>query len=186
MLCSALEKRIPKIRNLACPGGCDCLPLRQVDPIPSELTSLHFAHPMKVPYNFFPALLMFLPVAKTLTPSTKPEEVLLAQLSSLQRDDMAGVYEYASPANKQQTGDLKRFDEMIREGHYKFLIGHLRSDILLTSNIGVSKQYLVRVLAADANSSSKKVKEYWWSLSRCRSGTFKGCYMVDAVIPNMM
>jgi hypothetical protein len=135
------------------------------------------------------ALLLFIarPVAEALVPSTKPEEVILAQLASLRQNDMPGVYEYASPANKQQTGDVKRFGEMVRVGPYRYLIGHTRADILLTSNIGASKQYLVRVLADDdTNPSSKKIKEYWWSLSRCRTGTYAGCYMVDAVIPNML
>jgi Domain of unknown function (DUF4864) len=144
---------------------------------------------MKVPCIVYAVLIIFifLPVAETLAPSTKPEEVILAQLSSLRKDDMAGVYEYASPENKQQTGDLKRFDEMIRVGHYKYLIGHVRADILLASHLGVSKQYLVRILTTDdANSTSKKVKEYWWCLSRCRTGVYIGCYMVDAVIPNML
>ena len=31
-----------------------------------------------------------------------------------------------------------------------------------------------------------KILEYWWSLSRCKSGEFTGSYMVDAVIPNQM
>lgn len=71
---------------------------------------------MKVPCIVYAVLIIFLPVAETLVPSTKPEEVILAQLSSLRKDDVAGVYKYASPENKQQTGDLKRFDEMIRVG----------------------------------------------------------------------
>ena len=76
-----------------------------------------------------------------------------------------------------------------------------------------SRQFLVRVISSlDTASSSpldlnqddidyddeegesglrqsapqKKVLEYWWSLSRCKTGEFSGSYMVDAVIPDQM
>ena len=38
----------------------------------------------------------------------------------------------------------------------------------------------------DAKRDCGKVMEYWWSLSRCKSGEFTGSYMVDAVIPNRL
>jgi len=121
-------------------------------------------------------------VVESLSPSTTPEQVLLSQLAALQKDDMAGVYEYASPNNKRRTGDIQTFSMMVRQGPYKNLIGHKRADILMTSNIAASKQFLVRVLPAD---DPMKVVEYWWSLSRCNVGPYAGCYMVDAVIPNL-
>ena len=90
-------------------------------------------------------------------------------------------------------------------------MGHTRSEILLESKMAESRQYLVRVTSSlDTASSSpldfnrddndeeegesglresvaqKKVLEYWWSLSRCKTGEFSGSYMVDAVIPNQM
>jgi len=132
------------------------------------------------------AFIVFPPTTDGLSPATKPEDIILAQLSSLRNADMAGVYAFASPANKQQTGDVHKFGEMVRSGPYRYLVGHKRADILMSSTVGASKQYLVRVVALDTNSSSKKIKEYWWSLSRCRTGSFEGCYMVDAVLPNML
>ena len=94
----------------------------------------------------------------------------------------------------------------------RYLVGHTRSEILLESKMAESLQYLVRVTSSlDTASSSpldlnqdnndeddegesgvresvaqKKVLEYWWSLSRCKTGEFSGSYMVDAVIPNQM
>ena len=93
----------------------------------------------------------------------------------------------------------------------RYLVGHTRSEILLESKMAESLQFLVRVTSSlDTASSSpldlnqddnddeegepgvresatqKKVLEYWWSLSRCRTGEFTGSYMVDAVIPNQM
>ena len=95
----------------------------------------------------------------------------------------------------------------------RYLVGHSRSEILLESKMAESRQFLVRVISSlDTASSSpldlnrddiddddeeaesdlrqsapqKKVLEYWWSLSRCKTGEFSGSYMVDAVIPNQM
>lgn len=93
----------------------------------------------------------------------------------------------------------------------RYLVGHTRSEILLESKMAESLQFLVRVTSSSDTASSspldlnqdnnndeegesgvqesaaqKKVLEYWWSLSRCRTGEFTGSYMVDAVIPNQM
>lgn len=118
-----------------------------------------------------------------LTPSTSPEQVIQSQLVALKKDDMAGVYEYASPFNKQNTGSVDRFSQMVRSGPYKYLVKHKRADILLESKMASSMQYLVRVVPQEFQSSAV-LREYWWSLSRCKSGPNIGCYMVDAVIPN--
>lgn len=94
----------------------------------------------------------------------------------------------------------------------RYLLGHSRSEILLESKMAESCQYLVRVTSSLASAPSspldvevdgeddveeeddsisqtaeqKKILEYWWSLSRCKSGEYTGSYMVDAVIPNQM
>jgi len=126
-------------------------------------------------------------LSEALSPATTPEQVILSQLTALQQDDMSGVYEFASPVNKQRTGDVNTFGQMVRSGPYRYLIHHKRADILMASTIAASKQYLVRVFPDDSipTSSAKKVVEYWWSLSRCKTGPNAGCYMVDAVIPNL-
>ena len=109
--------------------------------------------------------------------------LLLVQLVALQQDNMEGVYEYASPFNKQNTGSVDRFGQMVRSGPYKYLVSHKKADILMESKMAASMQYLVRVVPQESRSSTSVV-EYWWSLSRCKSGPHQGCYMVDAVIPN--
>ena len=76
----------------------------------------------------------------------------------------------------------------------RYLVGHSRSDILLETKIAASRQFLVRVKwtppsesdddeAGESSPRSDKVREYWWSLSRSKTGEFAGSYMVDAVIP---
>ena len=90
----------------------------------------------------------------------------------------------------------------------RYLVGHSRSDILLESKMAASRQFLVRVMSSPSSSSTSsldldpdeegedecrskdarrgKILEYWWSLSRCKSGEFTGSYMVDFVLPNEM
>jgi hypothetical protein len=123
--------------------------------------------------------------ALSLTPSTKPEDIIRNQLSALQLDDMDAVYRYASPNNKKMTGgDVDRFGQMVRSGPYRYLIRHRRSEILLESKMAESRQYLVRVTPKEYPANGRVV-EYWWSLSRCQGGDDVGSYMVDAVIPNI-
>ena len=119
--------------------------------------------------------------AFVLNPATTPEQIIESQLIALKKDDMAGVYEFASPNNKAQTGSIDKFGQMVRSGPYTYLVGHEESAILLESTLGASKQFLVRVIPSDPK---KTAVEYWWSLSRCRTGENQGCFMVDAVIPN--
>lgn len=118
-----------------------------------------------------------------LTPSTKAQEVIQQQLDALQRDDMDQVYKFASPGNKERTGDVTRFGQMVRWGPYKHLVKHSKSLILMEATMAQSQQFLVRIVPGDYEESGR-VLEYWWSLSRCNSGEFSGSYMVDAVIPN--
>ncbi len=115
-------------------------------------------------WSMFALLVSFFEVLEALSPSTTPEQIVLSQLAALQKDDMIGVYEYASPNNKQRTGDINTFSQMVRLGPYKHLIGHKQADILMASTIAASKQYLVRVFPGEnPEKSSKRVVEYWWS-----------------------
>jgi len=145
-----------------------------------------------------------------LTPSTKPGEIIENQLAALRDGDIESVYKFASPGNKKQTGDVATFAKMVRSGPYRYLVGHENSAILLMSKMAGSRQFLVRVTSSSSASTSssslnldseegeedewrskgpkrgKKILEYWWSLSRCKSGEFTGSYMVDFVLPNDM
>lgn len=119
----------------------------------------------------------------TLTPSTTPEQIIESQLTALQKGDMPGVFYFASPANKERVGgDVEQFSSMVRSGPYRYLIHHTKADVLMYSQMVQSKQYLVRVIPSGYPNNS--IQEYWWSLSRVRTGPTAGCYMVDAVIPN--
>ena len=53
----------------------------------------------------------------SLTPLTTPEEIVLAQLVALQKDDMQLVFDFASVGNKAGfQNDLETFDRMVRFG----------------------------------------------------------------------
>jgi hypothetical protein len=122
----------------------------------------------------------------TLTPQTSPESIVRSQLEDLKVDDMYQVFKFASPSNKEITGPWQNFGEMVRSPPYHHLVNHKRAELLLTvqSSPNKSWQGLVRVLSSSPSAtSSNVVVEYWWSLSRCKTGPFPGCYMVDAVIP---
>eukprot|EP00980_Cylindrotheca_fusiformis_P019258 scaffold6572_cov106-Cylindrotheca_fusiformis.AAC.10 len=121
-----------------------------------------------------------------LTPATTPDEIIKSQLTAFQHSDIHGVFRFASPGNKAQFGgDIKRFEAMINVGPYRFLRKHTKAEILLESRLAQSKQYLVRIIP-DGYPKKATIQEYWWSLSRCKArGPDVGCYMVDAVIPNM-
>jgi Domain of unknown function (DUF4864) len=146
----------------------------------------------------------------SLTPQTTPEEIVMSQLKSLQKDDMQGVFDFASPSNKANVNnDLNAFDRMVRRGAYAYLVRHQEAQILLTMTTPTLNvwQGLVRVVPAELDPKKSTVmnnekdedeeedeftskgpkeptKDYWWTLSRCKVGFHKGCYMVDAVMPS--
>lgn len=120
----------------------------------------------------------------SLTPLTTPEEIVLAQLVALQKDDMQLVFDFASVGNKAGfQNDLETFDRMVRSatGPYKFLLRHQEAEILLFMKTPSDRwQGLVRVSPQGKDSA---LKEYFWTLSRCTEGKYKGCFFVDSVIP---
>jgi len=137
----------------------------------------------------------------SLNPSSTPEQVIQSQLAALKSNDMSKVFRYASPSNKDRVGgDVQKFDEMVRSGPYRFLVGHRNAEILLVNDIyaPTSRRFLVRVvpdetcMTAEDNrlqliettTNNSLVHDYWWVLSRSRKGPDVGCYMVDAVLPN--
>ena len=127
----------------------------------------------------------------SLSPQTTPEEIVSAQLVALQKDDMQTVFDFASPGNKANVhDDVRIFDRMVRSSVYVYLLRHETAEILMTAtypNKNEQWQGLVRVLPNNIinnNSPAAEVKEYWWVLSRCKTGPHKECFMVDADMPN--
>ena len=74
---------------------------------------------------FFAASLLLLlqhcPMAAglSLNPSTPPGDIIERQLEALKDGDIGTVYKFASPGNKQQTGDVTNFARMVQSGPYR-------------------------------------------------------------------
>ena len=143
----------------------------------------------------------------SLNVKTTPEQIVQAQLASLQEGDTAGVFAFASPGNKANVNnDPQIFDTMVRLPAYSSLINHEEANLLLTTSSSRSSSRsiwkgLVRVvpreeprvkesedddlLLLEKKKIKNPTKEFWWILSRCTSGSHKGCFMVDAVMPHV-
>lgn len=105
-------------------------------------------------------------------------QVVEAQLEALRADDMAGVYAFASPANKAFTGPLPRFSAMVRAPAYAPLIGHL--DV----HMGKAKQANTRMTTIPVTIVSKIGVPYTYdfTLQRQVGGPFDGCWMTAMVV----
>lgn len=112
-------------------------------------------------------------------PSTLPESVVRCQLDALRDDNMAKVYQYSSPANQKMTGPLERFSQMVHSPPYDPLVGHSKSDVLMIMEYPTYLRCLVRVW----NVEGSIPKDYLWQLSRSTEGSYRDCWLVDAVMP---
>ena len=149
------------------------------------------AHPERPPpmlhlINTLPAL--SLTITKP-SPSLAPIEVVNAQLEALSAGDVQRCFEFASPANKQQTGPWQKFEMMVRQTPaYAPLVSC--SSFEVTSALSLTAdRYQARVAIKPAGSSSAPFavaevqKLYTWMLSQQSEGEFEGCWMVDGVMP---
>ena len=116
--------------------------------------------------------------------SLKPIEVLNIQLDSLQRNNIpfndAGieqVWEFAHPNNKQITGPLEKFKQMIYSENYKILISHIKSEVTIISESENKNVYKVSVLTKD-----KKKYNYMWQIEKVKEeGSLINCWMTTMV-----
>lgn len=116
--------------------------------------------------------------------SLKPIEVLNIQLDSLQRNNIpfndAGieqVWEFAHPNNKQTTGPLEKFKQMIYSENYKILISHIKSEVTIISESENKNVYKVSVLTKD-----KKKYNYMWQIEKVKEeGSLINCWMTTMV-----
>ena len=116
--------------------------------------------------------------------SLKPIEVLNIQLDSLQRNNIpfndAGieqVWEFAHPNNKQITGPLEKFKQMIYSENYKILISHIKNEVTIISESENKNVYKVSVLTKD-----KKKYNYMWQIEKVKEeGSLINCWMTTMV-----
>lgn len=118
-------------------------------------------------------------------PSLTPKEVVQIVMNALRNNDypnknngVVTTFNFASPANKKNTGPLTRFNSMIRGQTYGPMINHKGATF--------EKYKVVKNQASiDVILVSRKGKTYGYrfGLSRQLGNKFEGSWMTDTVIP---
>lgn len=113
-------------------------------------------------------------------PGLSAGDVIRFQIEALADDEtndgIAATFRFASPANKEMTGPLERFIEIVRAPAYRPLINHVAAEYgELFSRNGHAAQ-VVTVTARDGSRHA-----YLFQLSRQTEGLFRGCWMTDSV-----
>ena len=124
--------------------------------------------------------------ADLIKPNTNldPFEVLMIQLNSLKNNNKpykdAGIeqtWEFAHPNNKEITGPLNKFKEMIYSKNYKILISHENSEITILKEDKDISIFKVTVLT-----KNKEKYYYIWQIEKVLfEGSFKNCWMTTNV-----
>ncbi|NQW00679.1 MAG: DUF4864 domain-containing protein [Rhodospirillales bacterium] len=118
-------------------------------------------------------------------PRLTPEQVIDIQLRSLQHNDEpmtdAGIFQtwiFAHPDNKQATGPLARFAQMIKSPHYRNMINHRRHSIEAVVQTASRALFAVRLVAADGQKLA-----FQWELRKVEQGEHAGSWMTTLVSP---
>ena len=116
-------------------------------------------------------------------PELKPNDIVRLQLLAMQQNDDSDfgievTFRFASPANKKQTGPLKRFIRLVRNPSYRPLLNHINATFL---ELTVEEDFAVQDVII-TTSNGKRIG-YRFRLSIQKGPLFPGCWMTDSVIP---
>jgi hypothetical protein len=116
------------------------------------------------------------------SPSLSPKEVVRIQVEALRTNDatdagIALVFRFASPQNRQTTGPILRFAQMIRTPPYDVMLNH-REATFGPTILGESRMRQEVTIAGKDGSNTRFV----WLVSRQEDGPDAGCWMTDAVV----
>ena len=116
-------------------------------------------------------------------PKLKPNDVVKLQLIALQQNDDSDfgievTFRFASPANKRQTGPLKRFIRLIKNPSYRPLLNHIKATFL---ELTIEENFAVQDIII--TSSKGKRIGYRFRLSIQKGPLYPACWMTDSVIP---
>lgn len=124
-------------------------------------------------------------IQQTPSPELSPGDVVASQLHALQNNDTPetdhGIeiaFNFASPANKENTGPLDRFVSMLHNPLYAGLLNC--KDYFIKEHFMGERQAEFFVFVT--NSSGIEII-YLFSLSKQKDGTCKNCWMTDGVRP---
>ena len=113
-------------------------------------------------------------------PALSPAEVIRIQLEALRHNDaqdrgIAVAFRFASPANRAQTGPLRRFVAMIRQGPYALMLEFREAAYGPVETIANRARQRVTLTGPRASMT------YWFYLSRQSEAPYVDCWMTDAV-----
>ena len=116
-------------------------------------------------------------------PELKPNDVVRLQLLAMQQNDDSDfgievTFRFASPANKKQTGPLKRFTRLVRNLSYRPLLNHINATFL---ELTVEEDFAVQDVII-TTSNGKRIG-YRFLLSIQKGLLYPDCWMTDSVIP---
>ena len=116
-------------------------------------------------------------------PKLKPNDVVRLHLLAMQQNDDSDfgiqvTFRFASPANKKQTGPLKRFIGLVRNPSYRPLLNHTNATFL---ELTVEEVFAVQDVII-TTSNGERIG-YRFRLSLQKGTLYPGCWMTDSVTP---
>ena len=116
-------------------------------------------------------------------PELKPNDVVRLQLLAMQQNDDSDfgievTFRFASPANKKQTGPLKRFISLVRNPSYRPLLNHINATFI---ELTVEEVFAIQDVII-TTSNGERIG-YRFRLSIQKGPLYPGCWMTDSVIP---
>ena len=114
----------------------------------------------------------------------KPDRVIEIQLSGLQNNDLiykdSGIeqtWNFAHPMNKQATGPLDRFKEMLKSNNYQMMINHISHTITQVTRGDDWVQFEVIILDKE-----KIYHKFNWQVEKfIEDGPLKDCWLTTMV-----
>ena len=114
-------------------------------------------------------------------PDLTPHQVIQAQLEALRRNDdphpdagIATAFGFASRANRQATGPVARFARLLKNPHYRPMLGHSAAQLGPTQVDGDIARVQVVLLGGDG-----RMMAYDFTLSRDEPTR---CWLTDSVM----
>ena len=116
-------------------------------------------------------------------PELKPNDVVRLQLLAMQQNDDSDfgievTFRFASPANKRQTGPLKRFKRLVKNPSYRPLLNHINATFI---ELTVEEVFAIQDVII-TTSNGERIG-YRFRLSIQKGPLYPGCWMTDSVTP---
>ena len=114
-------------------------------------------------------------------PELSPEDVVRIQVEALRNNDDADTgieitFRFASPSNKQATGPLFRFTQLVKNPVYRPMLNHKLAEYGSLEQSGDTATQRVTIVEQDGSATV-----YLFSLSRQDDPSCQGCWMTDSV-----